>query len=66
MNASTIKGIVFDCFGVFYLDSHDKLVERFPDQQMVLSDLRHQNDYGLFERADYLRTIATVTGADEQ
>ncbi len=58
-----IKAIIFDCFGVFYLDSHDKLIEHFPDQQEILENLRHQNDHGLFTRNDYLRTLARVTGA---
>ena len=59
-----IKAIVFDCFGVFYLDSHDMLVEHFPNIRQELEDLRRQNDYGLLERQDYVQTIARLAASD--
>ena len=59
-----IKAIVFDCFGVFYLDSHDMLVEHFPNIRQELEDLRRQNDYGLLERQDYVQTIARLAACD--
>ncbi len=59
-----IKAIVFDCFGVFYLDSNDSLAERFPSAQLGLEDLRRQADYGFLGRTDYTEAIARLTGAD--
>lgn len=65
MQFQGIKAIVFDCFGVFYLDSHDLLVEHFPHLKQELSDLRRQNDYGLLEKQDYLDTIVRLSGAEQ-
>lgn len=64
MKLEGIKAIVFDCFGVFYLDSHDLLVEHFPHVRHDLEDLRRQNDYGYFERNDYLQALVRLTGAE--
>lgn len=60
-----IKALIFDCFGVFYLDSHDMLVEHFPNIQHELEDLRRQNDYGYFDRQDYLHALMRITGAEQ-
>ena len=60
-----IKAIIFDCFGVFYLDSHDMLVEHFPSLTHDLEDLRRQNDYGYFEKKDYLQALMRITGAEQ-
>lgn len=60
-----IKAIVFDCFGVFYLDSHDMLVEHFPQVQQELDDLRRQADYGFIERQDYLNEVVQLTGTKQ-
>src|SRR5690349_3731865 len=60
-----IKAIVFDCFGVFYLDSHDLLIEHFPHLKQELGDLRRQNDYGFLERPDYLQALVRLTSAEQ-
>jgi len=64
MKPNDIKAIIFDCFGVFYLDSHDRLVEYFPAHQAILEELRHQNDHGWFTRENYLQAVARATGAN--
>lgn len=60
-----IKAVVFDFFGVFYLNSHDVLIEHFPHAQNELEDLRYQSDYGMLDRPHYLQAIQDITGADE-
>jgi putative hydrolase of the HAD superfamily len=60
-----IKAIVFDFFGVFYLNSHDVLIEHFPTFQNELEDLRRQSDYGMLDKNNYLQAIERVTGADQ-
>ncbi len=60
-----IKAIVFDCFGVFYLDSHDLLVEHFPHVQQELEDLRRQTDYGFLDRQDYLDSLVRLTNTEK-
>ncbi len=60
-----IRAVVFDCFGVFYLDSHHSLVERFPALQNDLEDLRRQADYGFLDRQDYVQSLARLTKASQ-
>ncbi len=61
-----IKAIVFDCFGVFYLDSHSSLVEHFPQFQADLENLRRQADYGFLDRKDYTETVMRLTGSTKK
>lgn len=62
---ANFKAIVFDCFGVFYLDSHDLLVEHFPTVQQELEDLRRQTDYGFLDRQDYLESLVRLTNTEK-
>lgn len=41
------------------------LVEHFPGIQPELEDLRRQNDYGYFDRQDYLQALMRITGAEQ-
>jgi len=61
-----VKAIIFDCFGVFYLDAHSSLVENFPSHQEELGNLRRQADYGFLDRAGYIDTIARLTSASHE
>lgn len=59
-----IKAIIFDCFGVFYIDSHQLLVEHFPELEPELEDLRRQSDYGFLGKQDYLLALVRLTGSE--
>lgn len=61
-----IKAIIFDCFGVFYLDAHASLVEHFPQSQAELEDLRRQTDYGFLGRQDYTEAVARLVGVSKE
>lgn len=62
MGQPAIKAIVFDCFGVLYLDAHASLSIEYPDVAQQLSDINRQSDYGMIERSDYIETVARLTG----
>lgn len=55
-----IKAIIFDCFGVFYVDRQASLKDRFPDKQVELDDLRRQSDYGFIDRNEYVEAVAKL------
>ncbi len=57
-----IKAIIFDCFGVFYVDAQASLQERFPNCQAELQDLRKKSDYGLINKEEYLQAVSQLTG----
>ena len=57
-----IKAIIFDCFGVFYVDSQNSLRDRFPDKIAELEDLRRQSYYGLVNKEEYLQATSQLTG----
>ncbi len=62
-----IKAIIFDCFGVFYVDRQASLKDRFPSNLTELDDLRRQSDYGFIDRKEYVEAVAQLTNssADE-
>lgn len=66
MVSPSIKAIIFDCFGVFYLDSHSSLTERFPRHITELEGLRRQTDHGFMGREEYTKEVSLVTGASEE
>ena len=56
------RGIVFDCFGVLYLDTHRSLLDAVTiDKHAELSDIFRANNYGYFTHADYIDRVADLT-----
>jgi HAD superfamily hydrolase (TIGR01509 family) len=63
MAAPGIKAIIFDCFGVLYIDSRRSLLDTVPPaQRQELADLFTSNNYGYFGRRAYLKQAASITG----
>lgn len=56
------RGIIFDCFGVLYVDAAEAYFSRFPEHAVELADLDKAADRGLIERADYVASAARITG----
>lgn len=59
-----IKAIIFDCFGVFYIDPTKQFLDiaagRKPDIHALLEDLDNQTDYGLISREEYAAQVASL------
>ena len=63
MAAPGIKAIIFDCFGVLYLDSKKSLLSVVPaEKHQELSDIFMSNNYGYFNKEEYLERVAEVAG----
>jgi epoxide hydrolase-like predicted phosphatase len=58
-----IKAIIFDCFGVLYLDAHESFAAEFPLVAQELRDINRQADYGMLGRDEYVSAVAQLTGA---
>jgi epoxide hydrolase-like predicted phosphatase len=56
-----IKAVVFDCFGVLMLSSHQSLRERFPAHGDRLLELENQANAGFLDSTDYVEQIAELT-----
>lgn len=61
-----IKAIIFDCFGVFYVDSHQSLTQQFPKLENKLVDINAAANYGMLSRDEYVAQIADVTALSQQ
>lgn len=58
-----IKAIIFDCFGVLYVNSKQSLLEILPaGQAQELKDVYQQADHGYLSRDEYLAAASQVTG----
>lgn len=57
-----IQAVIFDCYGVLYIDSHRSLVQEYPDQAIEIKDLSKQSDYGWIDRETYLAGLSRLTG----
>lgn len=63
MAAPGIKAVIFDCFGVLYVDHKKSLLASVPfEKQKQLADVFTSNNYGFFGRKDYLEQVAAITG----
>lgn len=63
MAAPGIKAVIFDCFGVLYVDHKTSLLAQVPfEKQKDLADVFMSNNYGYFGREDYLARVAAITG----
>lgn len=56
------KAIIFDCYGVMYVDSHRSLKQEYPDLAQDIADLSQQSDYGWIDREEYLEGLSRLTG----
>jgi len=62
-----IKAIIFDCFGVLYVDVKESLLKTLPPETVSeLRDIYKQNDYGLLAHSEYLHAVSTLLGKTEQ
>lgn len=56
-----VRAIIFDCFGVLYTSSADKLYSLCPvDQRSEMHDIRLQRDRGIFSYSEYLEATAAL------
>lgn len=62
MAARETKAIIFDCYGVLYVDSHRSLKQEYPDLAQDIADLGQQADYGWIDKEEYLEGLSRVTG----
>lgn len=57
------KAIIFDCFGVLYLDVKQSLLNTVSREQAEqLADVFMQNNYGMMNREEYVKTVAGISG----
>lgn len=57
------RAIIFDCFGVLYVDNKKSLLAEVPaDKHKELADVFLGNNYGYFSRPDYLHQVAAIAG----
>lgn len=63
-----IKAVIFDCFGVLYLDTSRHFYENhIPDYEKLwpeLMELNKQSDYGLISQDELVDGVVELTGAD--
>lgn len=59
---SEVKAIIFDCYGVLYVDSHRSLKQEYPDLAQEIADLSQQSDYGWIDREEYVQELSLLTG----
>jgi len=62
MAAQDVKAIIFDCYGVLYVDSHRSLKQEYPDLAQEIADLGQQADHGWIDKEEYLAGLSEVTG----
>lgn len=57
------KALIFDCFGVLYIDKKQSLLQSLPTSTAVeLQDIFQQNNYGLLSRDEYIAAATSLTG----
>ena len=61
-----IRAIIFDCFGVLYVDVNHAYFSQFPELREELYDLNKQADHGFVDRETYTKTVAKLTGVSEE
>ena len=62
MAVQATKAIIFDCYGVMYVDSHRSLKQEYPDLAQDIADLSQQSDYGWIDREEYVQELSQPTG----
>jgi putative hydrolase of the HAD superfamily len=59
-----IRGIIFDCFGVLYVDVSKVYFANFPEHHDELHDLNKLSDHGFIGKEEYIAKVAGITGLD--
>lgn len=59
-----IRAIIFDCFGVLYVDVSRAYFSNFPEFYDELHDLNKMSDHGFITRQTYIESVAKITGID--
>lgn len=59
---SNIKAIIFDCFGVLYVDYSEAYFAHFPESLEQLRDLNKACDRGYLSLEEYLASVSKLTG----
>lgn len=59
---SKINAIIFDCFGVLYVDYSEAYFAKFPELLAELRNLNSACDHGFISRQEYLEGVSKVTG----
>lgn len=57
-----IEAIIFDCFGVLYVDYTEAYFARYPGLREQLHDLNRACDRGLIGRDEYIQKVSETTG----
>jgi len=57
-----IRGIIFDCFGVLYVDVSRVYFANFPEHHDELYDLNKISDHGFIGKEEYIAKVAGITG----
>lgn len=57
-----IEAVIFDCFGVLYVDAHESFAAEYPQVADELHDINRQSDYGMLTRTDYVEAVSRLTG----
>jgi len=60
-----MQAILFDCFGVLYVNARDAYFSHFPKYYDELHNLNKQADHGFIDRESYIATVASLTGETE-
>lgn len=56
------QAIIFDCFGVLYVDETKAYFDQFPEHAKELHDLNKACDQGFISRQAYTEGISAITG----
>ncbi len=56
------KAVIFDCFGVLYVDVSEAYFAKFPDKREELHDLNKMSDHGFIDRQTYIEAVSRLTG----
>ena len=63
MAAPVTKAVIFDCFGVLYIDKRQNMLQSLPPSVAVeLHDISQQGNYGLLSREEYVKAATSLTG----
>lgn len=64
----SIRGVIFDCFGVMYVDMardfFEKNVKNYTELQPQLLELNKQSDYGFISIQEWISGVRDITGLD--
>lgn len=61
-----MRAIIFDCFGVLYVDVSEAYFARFPELYDELHDLNKMADHGFIDRKTYIEKVAEITGISQE